>query len=295
MATAAKTLVATGCSSGLGLELIRQIIAQPTPWSITLAARSPSSVTAALSSAPKTDPATHVSIVPIDLRDLATVRTFAASTLSDLGDAKLDYLLLNAGAIGGERPSSEIKNKYSDGMTVNHISQHYLVHLLKQKLVESGTRIVFVSSGAVRNVPDPAVLDTDVLAGSETSKTDEWKHYAQTKFAGLLGAHWWRRELAGKCAVVAVSPGLIPGTGLGRNTNRALAHDLPDAKSVPVGAQSIYRAFERDDFPANPEQIFLTSWGEWWSTDVIGASLDQSLWDKWCPSKEEIEQGAGLA
>lgn len=59
------------------------------------------------------------------------------------------------------------------------------------------------------------------------------------------------------------------------------------------GAQSILRAFYRDDFPGDPDQIFLTSWGEWWPTDLIEKSLDKGLQDKWCPSKEDIEKETG--
>ena len=46
----------------------------------------------------------------------------------------------------------------------------------------------------------------------------------------------------------------------------------------------------RDDFPDDPDRIFLTSWGEWWSKDVIEKSLDKDLQDKFCPSKAEIER-----
>jgi len=35
------------------------------------------------------------------------------------------------------------------------VAQHYLVHLLREKLVESKARVVVVSSGAVRQVKDP--------------------------------------------------------------------------------------------------------------------------------------------
>jgi hypothetical protein len=69
-----------------------------------------------------------------------------------------------------------------------------------------------------------------------------------------------------------------------------LTMDMPDAKTVPEGAQNILRAVEITDFPEDPEQIFLTSWGEWWGTDVYGLSLDQTLQNKWSPSKDEVEQ-----
>ena len=95
--------------------------------------------------------------------------------------------------------------------------------------------------------------------------------------------------------MVAVSPGLIPGTGLGRHGSFKPTMDMPDAKPIATGAESILRAFTRDDYPEDPDQIFLTSWGEWWPKDVIAQSLDKDLQDKWSPSKEEIEAEAGLS
>lgn len=56
------------------------------------------------------------------------------------------------------------------------------------------------------------------------------------------------------------------------------------------GARSILAAFTRDDFPEDVEQIFLTSWGEWWAKDNFKLSLDKTLQDKWCVSKEDIEE-----
>ena len=47
---------------------------------------------------------------------------------------------------------------------------------------------------------------------------------------------------------------------------------------------------DRADFPEDPDQIFLTSWGEWWPVDVIEKSLDKDLQDKFCLSKEEVER-----
>lgn len=45
----------------------------------------------------------------------------------------------------------------------------------------------------------------------------------------------------------------------------------------------------------DPEQIFLTSWGEWWPKDVYAMSLDTALQNKWCLGREEIEKAEGLA
>lgn len=56
----------------------------------------------------------------------------------------------------------------------------------------------------------------------------------------------------------------------------------------------MYRAFVRDELPEDPEQIFLTSWGEWWTKEVYELSLNKALQDKWSPSREEIEKEAEI-
>jgi hypothetical protein len=57
-----------------------------------------------------------------------------------------------------------------------------------------------------------------------------------------------------------------------------------------IGAASVLRAFTRDDFPADPDRIFLTSWGEWWGREEIAVSLDKELQDRWSPGREDIER-----
>lgn len=62
-----------------------------------------------------------------------------------------------------------------------------------------------------------------------------------------------------------------------------------------TGAANILRAFTCDDFPEDSEQIFLSSWGEWWSKDVYSLTLDKKLQDKWCASKEDLEKDEGVS
>ncbi len=204
------------------------------------------------------------------------------------------------------------------------------MHLLREKLVASKSRIVFVSSGAVTSDIDPSKLHfhqlkirlsdsllpfTDALEDALKSGagTAEMGLYSMTKFVQLLGAHWWRRELTGVCDVVAVSPGLVPGTGLARGSGIKLPTGSPAAKTIPegtlkhlretgayayymlVGAQSMIAALTRSDFPEDPDRIFLTSWGEWWDKAVFEKTLDKKLQDKWSFSKEDIEKEAGIS
>ena len=79
-------------------------------------------------------------------------------------------------------------------------------------------------------------MDEHLKAGSGANG---FALYGETKFVQLLNAHWWRRQLTGRATVVAVSPGLIPDTGLSRGyASEGLsmpAMSMADAKSVPEG------------------------------------------------------------
>ncbi|KAL8341663.1 hypothetical protein RB598_003546 [Gaeumannomyces tritici] len=297
MSTAiAKTIVATGATSGLGFEMVKQLLSQvDQPYRLILGARDTAKARTDFDSL-GFDAARHsLTVLPLELTDLAGVRTFAKKALEDLGrsdDGRLDYLVLNAAAAFPAETGDPNRSKWCDAYTINYLSQHYLTHLLREKLVASRSRIVVVSTGAVQNVPDPSTLaDTLKLGSGATS----WKTYPASKFLQLLTAHWWRRELHGVCDVVAVSPGMIPGTGLGRGADfKAPANVMSSAKSISTGASSILEALFRKDFPDDPDRIFLTSWGEWWPASEISASLDKQLQNGWSPSKGEIEREASL-
>lgn len=102
---------------------------------------------------------------------------------------------------------------------------------------------------------------------------------------------------------------MIPGTGLGRHLDQQMPADHPDAKPVETGmplafhnknltsrlyriykgGASLLAAFHIKDVPEDPTRIFLTSWGEWWEPDVYKLALNESLQDKWSPSRDKIE------
>ncbi|KYK54099.1 hypothetical protein DCS_06055 [Drechmeria coniospora] len=289
MASLAKTVVATGITSGLGFEAAQQLLTQESPYRIILGARDVAETEAAFDKIPYDRSANSVTVLPLELLDLKNVEKFSRLVIDKVGVSKIDYLMINAAMITAADGPGPHGSSWCHAAVVNHFAQHYLVHLLREKLVSSQTRIVFVSSGAIRNVPDPRTLTKDLAANSGA---ETWHIYSGSKFVQLLGAHWWRRQLAGQCRVVAVSPGLIPNTGLGRSTGMNLTMDMPDAKTVPEGARSILAAFFRDDFPSDPERIFLTSWGEWWEKSVYEKTLDKDLQDQWCPSKDAMEKEA---
>lgn len=164
------------------------------------------------------------------------MKKFANQTIEHLGTNKLDYLMLNAAVMVGATAPAINGSKYNEQWMVNHFAQHYLIHLLRETIESSRTRIVVVSSGAIRNTTDPSSLDdiAKVQSGAEFVKL-----YSGSKFCQLLGAQWWARQLQGKARVVACSPGMIPGTGLGRHVGMKMDETLPDAKSVETGKISV--------------------------------------------------------
>ncbi|KAE8393809.1 hypothetical protein BDV23DRAFT_180258 [Aspergillus alliaceus] len=287
----AKTVVATGTSSGLGFEAIKQLLQQSEPYNFILGARDAAKTQGEYDSL-KLDTNKHtVTVFPLDLLSLPSVQSFAQNVLSQLGSQKLDYLFLCAGTLDSADGPGPNGSSWCSGYVVNHLAQHYLIHLLRETLSISQSRVVVVSSGSIRNVrgQDPATLDVDLRANSKAGLRTV---YSASKFVQLLGAFYWRRELP-SCTVIAVSPGLIPSTKLA--TDMGLSMDMPDAKTIPEGARNLLRAFTVNDFPSDSEQIFLTSWGEWWPKDVYPLALDKELQRKWCLTREEIEKAEGLA
>lgn len=79
------------------------------------------------------------------------MKNFATQTLEKLGSSKIDLLLLNAGI---NKPADEPGvngSMWCEAYIVNSLSQHYLTHLLRERLTG---RVVVVSSGAIRGVSD---------------------------------------------------------------------------------------------------------------------------------------------
>lgn len=68
------------------------------------------------------DRAKHsLAILPLELSDLKTVRTFARQTLDTLGQDKIDYLLLNAGASQGKEEPGQRQAKWCESYVINHL------------------------------------------------------------------------------------------------------------------------------------------------------------------------------
>lgn len=207
-----RVIVMTGATAGLGAHAAHRIVAEPNTKLIIGVRGSKPVPPGALS-------------LPLDLASLDSVRAFAAALITQLGDAEIDVLVLNAGM---QSPTSERRSLdgYELIFAVNHLAHYLLARLLLPHIADGG-RLVITTS----DTHDPAItplaprsLDPDALAqGSSTSLGSGMRAYAASKLCNLLTA----QSLAGPdealmrgISVVAFNPGLTGGTSLGRDSSR---------------------------------------------------------------------------
>jgi WW domain-containing oxidoreductase len=210
-----KTILLTGCNSGLGLETLRVLSRRGAR--VLGTARSEAKAAAAAASALATEKS-----VPLgcDLAEPDSVRSCVAQ-VKRLG-VKLDAIICNAGVMALPRLAQA--HGYELQFFTNHIGHFLLVTGLLNELGEHG-RVVMVSSEAHKRTPRGGI-ELDNLSGARAY--NPWRAYGQSKLANLLFA----RELAKRLPHVgqranAVHPGVI-ATNLTR--------------SLPGWAQAGFRA-----------------------------------------------------
>jgi NAD(P)-dependent dehydrogenase (short-subunit alcohol dehydrogenase family) len=173
-----KTILITGCSSGLGIETARALKA--TGAHIFCTARSLSKGQKAL--ADILEPG-QVELLHLDLESLASVRTFAAEFLK-ASNNKLNILINNAGVMA--IPESTTKDGFETQFGVNHLAHHLLFQLLKPALLSSSTptfasRVIALSSMGHRYFP-PTLTDLQLR---EPGAYDPNRAYAHSKTANI--------------------------------------------------------------------------------------------------------------
>ena len=62
-----------------------------------------------------------LTLIPLELSDLKSVRTFAKSTLEKLGQDKVDFALLNAALTGAATKPGPHGSRWSEPYIVNHL------------------------------------------------------------------------------------------------------------------------------------------------------------------------------
>lgn len=197
-----KTMLVTGCNSGLGLETMR-----------VLAKRGARVIGAARTEAKAREATEGLqgTFVPVacELSDPTSVKACVAKVASL--EWKLDAILCNAGIM--MLPTLQTAHGYELQFFTNHIGHFILVTGLLDRLTDDG-RVVMLSSEGHKQAPK-AGIELDNLNGQRDY--GGLKMYGQSKLANLLFAKELSRRFAGtKRTANAVHPGVI-ATNLGRH------------------------------------------------------------------------------
>lgn len=225
-----RTVLLTGCNSGIGLETMRVLAARGAR--IVAVARNEEKARVALASAGAADGLA----IGAEFTGLATVAR-AANQVLDSG-VTLDTVVTNAAIMA--LPKLETVNGIEKQFLVNHVAHHLLVtRLLPAIRRSSAGRVVVVASNSHNFAPRGKGIDFENLDGSKGY--NDFRFYAQAKLANVLFANELSRRLAGDGITAnALHPGLIGATGLHRHMrgpiNWAVSIAMLFGKTVPQGA-----------------------------------------------------------
>jgi NAD(P)-dependent dehydrogenase (short-subunit alcohol dehydrogenase family) len=200
-----KRAIVTGGASGIGVETARALAQAGAD--VTLAVRNPTAGEAVAEDIKHTTKNQFVSVGPLDLSDLQSVRAFV-----DAWTGPLDVLVNNAGVMA--IPNRQLSAQGHElQFATNHLGHFALALGLHDALaVAHHSRVVSVSS--VGHLDGDVDLDDLDFA---QRPYDPWLAYGQSKTANILFAVEAAKRWASDGIVAnALNPGRIVSTHLGR-------------------------------------------------------------------------------
>jgi len=223
-----RTILITGCNSGIGFETFRALAAHGAHvigLARTLRGAQDACRRAGGSSTP----------IECNLADLKSIAN-ASKAVHELGRS-IDAIVACAGIVGPK--SLQIVGGVELQFFVNHLGHFALINDLVDLVPDRQGRIVIVSSSAsVGQAPKQGILFEN-LDGHLFYK--QFEFYGHSKLANALYAKELSRRLASRgIAVNSLHPGAIGGTGLFRSMGFPLSFILKIAslffKTIPQGA-----------------------------------------------------------
>ncbi|CAG8703600.1 13261_t:CDS:2 [Dentiscutata erythropus] len=222
-----KLVILTGANSGLGFEVLKQLLSQETPYHIILAVRNIQQTETKINSIVPSHQS--VEIVKLDLSSLTSVKSFTQNILSRKPSLHINILILNAGVVKATLTKTD--DGFEHTFQVNHLSNVILVHELLPRLIESGpdSRIILVNSslhkpgtGSKESGENRPILDIENLDGSKMYFP--LLFYRNSKLAQVLFGYQLDKflnkkgEEERKVNVSIVEPGFCPTTELARES-----------------------------------------------------------------------------
>ncbi|MCB0163859.1 MAG: SDR family oxidoreductase [Anaerolineae bacterium] len=191
--------VITGANSGLGYQTALALASKNAH--VVMACRNLPKANAACDKIRQQAPTASLAVMPLDLADLASIRTFAAAFLTRYD--RLDLLINNAGIM--IPPLCHTTDGFELQLGTNHLGHFALTGLLLERLIKQpNSRVVTISS---------------IMAYIGRMKFDDlmhkrryhrWLAYGQSKLANLLFALELQRRLAA-AKVTTISLAAHPG------------------------------------------------------------------------------------
>ena len=238
------THVLTGATSGLGLHVAR-MLARDSSVHLIVGARSPDRADALI----RAVPTERLSILPLDLADLASVGAFAARAKAS---GPFASILCVAGLQETGAPSLT-RDGVETTFAANHLGHVALVEALRVDLRPGGIIVTIGSPthdpsdrlarrfgfrGAVATTPDRVAAGDLGRSGTDAQRALD--RYATSKLCAILHARHLATLLPqGAGRAYSLDPGLIPGTGLARERGAlerfAWAYVLPHLRHVVSG------------------------------------------------------------
>ncbi|TXD39628.1 SDR family oxidoreductase [Lujinxingia vulgaris] len=204
-----KTILITGCNSGIGKESFRVLAARGAH--IIAAARTEGKAQA---TADELGVSAQTTAVACELSEPESVRA-CVEAVKALG-RPIDVLMLNAGIMA--LPELQVHHGYELQFLTNHIGHFILTQGLRDSLSEDA-RVVALSSAGHQHTPKGGIA-FDNLDGR--NGYDAWRFYGQSKLANLLFARELARQFEGsERQAYSVHPGVIK-TNLTRHMNPIL-------------------------------------------------------------------------
>lgn len=214
----------TGATSGLGLELVRLLLADP-ERRLIVGARHPEAAIALR----RLDGSDRIRILPLDLTSLTSVADFAAAVIENLAGDRLASLSANAGlqTIGTRRLTTD---GYEETFQVNYLGHAILIDRLQGHLLPRAPVVMTASGthnpahGLARRFgfrgglfPDVNAVAHGDLDTTVSIKQQAMDRYATSKLCMILHAYARARGTpVDGPRFIAFDPGLMPGTGLAR-------------------------------------------------------------------------------